>query len=366
MNRVKYASTFLIMLAAAFFDGCGGSEVKNDPDSQEVLADAFNKLISLDTVKMEEVRNEILLTGKITFDENHIAKISSMSGGIVESMNVELGDFVRKGQVLATIRSIETAEYSNQFTTASSNYEIAKKNAELTNEMYRNGLASEKDNLTSRQELLKAQGELQRIKEILSIYGDESAKRYTVRSPIDGIVVERNATKNMIFRLEDAQNAIFTIADLRYVWAVGNVTESDIPDVQPGYQANVTTVSYPDKVYDGSISRIMSVIDSASKVMKVRIELNNPDYLLKPEMFANITVFYSEGGKTMPIIPSEAIVFDKNRNYVLVFHGKGKIETREVEVYHPVGGKSYIQSGLKPGEIIVCRNALVVYNALNS
>ncbi|MEI7490802.1 MAG: efflux RND transporter periplasmic adaptor subunit [Bacteroidota bacterium] len=366
MNRIKYAPTLLIILATAFLAGCGGSEVKNGPDSQEVLANAFNKLILLDTVKVEEVRNEILLTGKITFDENHIAKISSMSGGIVESMNVELGDFVRKGQVLATIRSIETAEYSNQFTTATSNYQIAKKNAELTNEMYRNGLASEKDNLTSRQELVKAEGELQRIKEILSIYGDESATRYTLRSPIDGIVVERNATKNMIFRIENAQNAIFTIADLRFVWAVGNVTESDIPDVQPGYLANVTTVSYPDKVYKGMVSRVMNVIDSASKVMKVRIELTNPDYLLKPEMFANITVFYNEGHHKLACIPSEAIIFDKNRNYVMVFHGKGKIETREVGVYHPVGGKTYIESGLKEGEMVVCKNALVVYNALNS
>ncbi|MCX6280581.1 MAG: efflux RND transporter periplasmic adaptor subunit [Bacteroidetes bacterium] len=365
MNRVKYAAILLLMLAAAFLAGCGGSEVKNDPDSQEVLADAFNKLICLDTVKVEEVRNEILLTGKITFDENHIAKISPMTGGIVESMNVELGDFVRKGQILAVIRSIETAEYSNQFTTASSNYEIAKKSAELTKEMYQNGLASEKDYLTSQQELIKAQGELQRIKEILSMYGDESAKRYTVKSPIDGIIVERNATKNMIFRTEDAQNAIFTIADLRYVWALGNVSESDIPDVQPGYQARVTTVSYPDKVYDGKISRIMSVIDTASKVMKVRIELTNPDYLLKPEMFANITVYYNEGHKVMACIPSESLIFDKNRYFVMVFHGKGKIETREVDVYHPVGDRTYIESGLKAGELVVSKNALVVYNALN-
>ncbi len=356
---------FVLLITAAMMTACGSDPAADDSDNQQVLGEVFNKLIRLDTVKMEEVRNEILLTGKITFDENHIARISPMSGGIIESMKAELGDFVKKGQVLATIRSIETAEYSNQFTTANSNYQIAKKNSELTKEMYQNGLASEKDYLTSQQELVKAEGELNRIKEILSIYGDESAKRYTVKSPIDGIVVERNATQNMVFRT-DGQSNLFTIADLRYVWAVGNVAESDIPDVQPGYLAKVTTVSYPDKVYDGSISRIMSVIDSASKVMKVRIELNNPDYLLKPEMFANITVFYSEGGKTMPIIPSEAIVFDKNRNYVLVFHGKGKIETREVEVYHPVGGKSYIQSGLKPGEIIVCRNALVVYNALNS
>ena len=365
MNSVKYIWFLILLLGISLVTGCRSGEEKADPGSQEALGEVFGKLIHLDTVKMQEVRNEILLTGKITYDENHLARISPMSGGIVESMDVELGDHVKKGQVLATIRSIETAEYSNQFTTATSNLEIAVRNTELTKQMYQNGLASEKDYLTSQEELNKAKGELQRIREILSIYGDESAQRYTVKSPIDGLVVERNATKNMVFRTE-GQSTLFTIADLKYIWVVGNVSESDIPNVQPGYEARVTTVSYPDKIYEGSISRIMNVIDSASKVMKVRIELLNPDYLLKPEMFANITVIYKEGQKTLACIPSESIIFDKNRYYVMVFHGKGKLETREVEVYHPVGGKTYILSGLKSGELIVSRNALVVYNALNS
>lgn len=366
MKQFKHVKFIIMLLAAAFAAGCSSTEEKTGQENQEVMGEVFNKLIRLDTVKIEDVRNEILLTGKITYDENHLAKISPMSGGIVESMKVELGDHVKKGQVLAVIRSIETAEYSNQYTTARSNYEIAKKNSELSNEMYHNGLVSEKDYLTAQQELVKANSELERIKEILSIYGDETARRYTVKSPIDGIVVERNATQDMVFRTEDGQNALFTVADLRYVWAIGNVTETDIPDVQPGYLAKITTVSYPDKVYDGTISRIMNVIDSTSKVMKVRIELTNPDYLLKPEMFANITVYYNEGKKTMACIPSESIIFDKNRYYVMVLKSKGQFETREVDVYHPVGGKTYIQSGLKQGELIVCKNALVVYNALNS
>ncbi|MEI8004970.1 MAG: efflux RND transporter periplasmic adaptor subunit [Bacteroidota bacterium] len=366
MKQFKGVKFLILLLATAFAWGCGGREEKTGQENQEMLGDVLSKLIQLDTVKIEEVRNEILLTGKITFDENHLARISPMSGGMIESMKVEVGDHVKKGQVLAVIRSIETAEYSNQYTTALSNCEIARKNAELTQEMYKNGLSSEKDYLTSQQELVKANGELRRIKEIFSIYGDETAKNYTVRAPIDGIVVERNATQDMVFRVEDGQNALFTVADLKYVWAVGNVTESDIPDVQPGYLARVTTVSYPDRVYDGTISRIMNVIDSTSKVMKVRIELANPDYLLKPEMFANITVYYKEGKKSMACIPSESIIFDKNRYFVMVFHGKGHVETREVEVYHPVGGRTYIESGLKPGELVVCKNALVVYNALNS
>ena len=103
MSRIKFFGFLIVMLATASVSGCGGGEEKSVPENQEVLGEVFNKLIQVDTVKIEEVRNEILLTGKITYDENHLARISPISGGIVETMNVQLGDHVKKGEVLASI-----------------------------------------------------------------------------------------------------------------------------------------------------------------------------------------------------------------------------------------------------------------------
>jgi membrane fusion protein, heavy metal efflux system len=99
--------------------------------------------------------------------------------------------------------------------------------------------------------------------------------------------------------------------------------------------------------------------------MKVQIKLNNPDYLLKPEMRANIKLSYNED-KNMIAIPSTAVIFDKNKNFVMVFKDKNNIETRQVEVFRQVGDMSYISAGLKADEKVMTTNGLLVYNALNN
>jgi cobalt-zinc-cadmium efflux system membrane fusion protein len=98
--------------------------------------------------------------------------------------------------------------------------------------------------------------------------------------------------------------------------------------------------------------------------MKVRIKLANPDYLLKPEMRANIKLSYTED-KTMTAVPSSSIIFDKSKNYVMVFKDRNNIETRQVEVMRQVGDITYISEGVKEGEMVMTTNQLFVYDALN-
>jgi cobalt-zinc-cadmium efflux system membrane fusion protein len=98
--------------------------------------------------------------------------------------------------------------------------------------------------------------------------------------------------------------------------------------------------------------------------MKVRIKLKNPGYLLKPEMFANITVNYVED-KEMLAIPSRAVIFDKNRNFVMVYKNQRSVETREISIYKNVDGVTYCDNGLREGEAIISRYHLLVYDAVN-
>src|SRR5664279_6595542 len=112
---------------------------------------------------------------------------------------------------------------------------------------------------------------------------------YIVRSPIDGFVVERQVNNNMMIRSDNA-TALFTISDLKNVWVMANVYESNITAVRMGDSVNITTLSYPGKIFRGKIDRIMNVLDPSNKVMKLRIVLGNPGYLLKPEMFASVVV----------------------------------------------------------------------------
>jgi len=336
-------------------------EVKNAPAF--CLTDTLKSQLTLDTARTGPVLDELKLSGKITYNEDKIVKVFPLVGGTVEDLKVELGDYVRKGQVLAIIRSGEIADFENQLVTAQSNLAVSRKNLDVAEDMYGTGLTAEKDLVAARKDVLKAEGDLKRIQEVLRIYGVGTGSVYSVKAPIAGFVVEKNITESMQFRGDNVGN-LFTISDLDEIWTMANVYESDISKVKLGYEAEITTLSYPDEVFKGKIDRIFNALDPANRVMKVRIRMHNKDYRLKPEMFANVTVRYAED-KQMLQIPVGDVIFDKNRNYVMVYHSACSLETRQVEVEKTAGAVSYIRSGLKPGETVMARNKLLVYDALN-
>lgn len=350
-------------LGLTMLPGCRNKATADDPP-RVVVSDSFFRYIQLDTVKVKQVENELALTGKITYDENKVARIYPFAGGIIESLQVQLGDYVHKGQVLAVIRSMEAADYSSQLITAQSNLSIARKNLESAQNFYNNGLMSEKDYQAAKDELDKAQGEYDRISQITSIMGGDDKGLYKVIAPQSGYIVEKNATEKMEFRSDNNGNCLFTIADLDHVYVVANVYESDISSVKLGCEALITTLSYPDHVFKGKIDKIYNVIDPDTKVMKVRITMPNPGLMLKPEMFANISLIYPDK-EDMNYVPSTAVIFDKNSNWVVVFHSRDSIEARQVTPYKVFGPVTYISSGLKPGEVVVSKKALLLYDALN-
>jgi len=174
----------------------------------------------------------------------------------------------------------------------------------------------------------------------------------------------KNISILICFLRNDKTDNIFDIAQINEVWAIANVNESDINQVKLGENASITTLSDPDKIQYGRVDKIFNIIDPETKAMKVRIILKNPNYLLKPEMRATIKLSYVEG-KSMIAIPSEAVIFDKSKNYVMVFHDKNNIETRQVEVFRQVDSMTYISSGLKENEKVINHNQLLIYDAIN-
>jgi cobalt-zinc-cadmium efflux system membrane fusion protein len=356
-------SALLFLTALLIFTASCKTKQPADTEQKFAISDTFFKYLEFDTASVKQVEGELSLTGKVTFDENQVARIFAFTGGIIQTLKVQLGDYVQKGQVLAVIRSIEGADYSNQLVSAESNLETAKKNVDAVQNYFANGLASEKELASAQNDLKKAQSELDRINSILGTLGEDANQFIYIKSPTSGYIVEKNATENMVFR-NDNPNSLFTIANLDKVFVIANVFESDIAKIKTGYEAEIITLSYPDKTFNGKIDKVYNVIDPDTKVLKVRIVLSNPELFLKPEMFANVVVRYNED-KKMVRIPSEAITFDKNKNFVMVFHSKSNVETREVHIYKVTGESTYILDGLKPGEVIISKNNLIIYNALN-
>ncbi|MET4107556.1 efflux RND transporter periplasmic adaptor subunit [Hymenobacter sp. UYP22] len=366
MTRFATLATSLALPLALGLVGCSKSEEADAPQKVEAgftMSDQMLRELKIDTVRNEPVRDELSLSGQIATDGDKTVKVYPLVGGVVEQLSVELGDHVTKGQVLAVIKSGEIADLQNQSSTAGTDLDIARKNLSVLEDQYKAGLASERDVSLARQELRKAQSNVGKSRKQLGVYGVSADGTYTLRAPISGFITEKNVTDHMQFNADNVGN-LFTVSNLDDVWIMANVFESDISKVKEGYAADVTTLSYPDKHFTGRIDKVFNVLDPDSKVMKVRVKLSNPGYLLKPEMYAQVKVLNTEN-QQMLAVPAQCVVFDKDRNFVMVFKDRHHVETREVQLFKTVGDVSYVQTGLKDGEHIIAQNQLLVYDELN-
>ena len=180
---------------------------------------------------------------------------------------------------------------------------------------------------------------------------------------MSGFIVAKDINPGMELR-SDNQNNIFTISNLSDVWVLANVYESDIHKIKEDYPVTIQTVAYPDKIFNGKIDKIYNIIDPESKVLKVRISLQNNDLLLKPGMFATCIVKHVLN-KTMISLPSEALIFDNNKNWMMVYKSNCQIETREIDIFSTIDNKIYVQNGINDGDKVIIKNQLLVYNTFN-
>jgi membrane fusion protein, heavy metal efflux system len=360
----------LILIYVIALTSCSGhTEIANSDPTGFCIPDSLMVNITLDTVKTESVMGDLKLSGKISFNEDNVVKVFPQVSGHVGEVKVSLGDFVHKGQLLATIRSSDMANYFNEYKSAQSELDVAKKNMDVTADMRNSGVSSEKDYLTAQSEYRKALAEFNKVKEVLRIYGggtemnDSTGSGYKIKAPISGFIVEKNVNTGMELRADDANN-LFTISDLKEVWATANVYETDIAKIKQGSNAEITTLTYPDKKFSGKVERISNILNPETNVMAVKIRLSNPDYTLKPGMFANISILFPETEKRL-VIPSRSMLFDDNRNYVVLFKKQCDVEMQPINVYKSVSDKTYLtDSTLHEGDLVVTRNGLFIFTAL--
>lgn len=358
MNKVIITAATVLLLSA-----CHNEKPKEISLETFVLSDKMMATTKTAPVQVLPVKNEMLYYGKITADNNKMIEVYPVVGGNVTKVYVELGDYVQKGQLLATIRSTEVAGFEKEYDDAQNDVLVAQNNLKVAQELFEGKLNTERDVIEAKSELEKAQSQLQRIKETYQIYNIKKGATYEVRSPLSGFIIQKGINQDMLLRNDRSDN-IFDIAEINEVWAIANVNESEINQVKLGIDAAVTTLSYPDKIFSGKVDKIFNIIDPETKAMKVRVKLDNPGFMLKPEMRATIKMSYTED-RSMMAVPSSAIIFDKSKNYVMIFKDRNNIETRQVEVMRQVGDITYISNGVKEGEQVMTANQLFVYDALN-
>ena len=347
---------FGVMLTAC------GSHTQEAPKDENALSDSLVKNVPTSPATFENPSEIIKLNGKIVPDETKEAKVYALVSGKIRSVNVELGDFVKQGQVLASLQSSEVAGISNDVSVAESNVDLAKKNLETQKSLFEGNLATQQDYISAQIEYKKAESELNRARSVASITGGSSAA-YTLKAPISGYVIEKNISNNSEVRQDNSAN-LFTVADLNTVWIIANVYEADIPSIKLGDEVRVSTLANPEKDYIGKIDKVYNVLDPSNRTMQVRISMQNPNGELKPEMFATIKVNTKPAATSMLSIPANAVVMDNSKQYVVVKKPTG-LQIQEIKVLRRIDNRAFI-SGLQVNDQVVTSSQVFIYDALNT
>lgn len=353
------------LFSALLLWSCSKPEIAKTPEPKGFeLSNTMLESISTAKVENKNVEDSYSFYGKIAADANSYIDVFPLVGGNVMSVNVELGDYVRKGQVLATIRSTELAEVQKDVSDARTDLQVAKNNLRVAREMYEGKLNTERDVLEAKSQLQKAGDQMQRASAVSTVYNVKNGNIYSVLAPISGYIVHKDINKDMQLRSDRSEN-IFDVANTTNVWAIMNINEADIDKISLGMPAQVSTLSYPDKVFDGKIDKIFKIIDPETNAMQARVVLDNANGLLIPDSKATIKVSKSEN-KTALSIPSKAVIFDDDRSYVVVFKSRTDVKIKEIQVLKQLGEVTYISEGLAEGENVITNNQLLIYRSLKN
>jgi membrane fusion protein, heavy metal efflux system len=226
-------------------------------------------------------------------------------------------------------------------------------------------------------EMLSLRAERQEARDRLLLLGltDEDLRNldrnHTIRShvpvlaPFDGRVIARNLTKGEVV---ETTEKLFVVADLSDVWVTAVIPEKDIPYIRPdltgaGQSVEVHVAAYPDQIFQGRITYVGDVLDPATRTMRLRLELPNPERKLKPAMYASVRV-YSEPEPNVLLIPEGAVQRDRDRHFVFVQRDQAVFEVRDVKLGSSNGRDIKVLDGLLEGESIVTKGSFVLKSEL--
>ena len=363
-----FKKNFIIVTAAigllCIMASCKSDKPIDDSRVAYQVPDSLMKTLKIDTVKTSRLTNAIKFNGMIDFNPDKVVNIFPLISGNVQNIMVMAGDYVKAGQVLGRVKSAEVVNYNAALINTvaavrSTAIQLAQQKA-----LFKSGLASQIDITNAEVNHEQALGAKVAAEKILSINGNNKNGEYLIKSPIDGFVVQKNVTNGMAIR-SDNNTGLFTVSGLKEVWVQANVYEENISKVHQGDDVDVSTISYPDKIFKGKIDKLMNVLDPASKVMKMRVILSNPDYILKPQMFATVTVNNSSNLEAIAV-SSTALIFDHSQYYVLVYKNAKDIQIRPVEVISINGETAFLKGGVTPGELLIGSQSILIYGSLNS
>lgn len=357
-----YKNTVLIAATSLIF-ACSEHKTTAPNDKFAITDSLINRLL-IDTVQQANSKTELMFSAKIAANEERRSELFPMVSGTVNRVGVKLGDQVSNGQTLATVNSSEMAGFDKEVITSNAELKNAERSVKQAEQLFQSGLSSAKELEEAKNDYQIKKAEAKRAISVLKLNGGSSTGLYAIKSPINGFVIEKNVTQNMQLR-SDNDKSLFTIADLSSVWAMINIYESDISRVKAGDEVSLFTLSYPDKVFKGKIEKLYNQVDQDSKVMNARVVIPNSGFLLKPGMLGTVKVS-ANSAIDLPVLNSRAVIFDENKNYVLVIGKDHKVKIQEIEIGRKTADKTYISKGVQAGDRIIASKQVFLFESLKT
>ena len=348
------ASTILLSTSCSK----GGDKDK----SGEKIKEAFLQNVKTTKAVLSNQEEELTLTGKVEADPDMVINYVPLVSGVIERSNFTLGQKVQKGQTLVDIRSTEVSSLQSEHTSQESELKIAQRELKSAQSLFEDNMLSEKELMEAQAKVDQAQAELRRVKTDLSVFGsNKGSGSFSIKAPITGYIVAKNASSGST--VSPDSDPLFSIADLSTVWITVNVYASNLKFVKEGMNVKITTLSYPGEVFDAKINTMSQVFDPEEKVLKARIVMPNSDLKFKPEMSVVVKLEDSTHNRLVSI-PSDALIFDADKYYVVVEETPDNFKIKEVTLQGHNKNVSYVTSGLSEGENVVVKNQLLIFSGL--
>lgn len=352
---------WLLLSLVVLLNGCGAA---GSPE-QEAATSGPPDLLVLDSAQVAAAgivfgvveplpADTIQLTGTVTFDAAQVSHVSPRTQGRLRRVNVDIGQPVTSGDTLAVLDSPELGAAQARWVKARVGRDVAQRNYDRTERLAGDGIVSQRRRLEVEADFRDREAELNAAMQALSVLGadpDPAATGYFVlRSPLSGEVVEKHAT---IGEVVGPEAMLFVVGELNRVWLLLDLYEIDLTRVRVGAPAVVIADAYPDQRFRARLALVSSVVDTISRTIKLRLEIPNPDHLLKPGMFARAALAVDSRPGAIGI-PHVAVQRVGDRDVVFISDSTGRFRVQPVTVGSPrAGGWVELHSGLKAGDSLV-------------
>ncbi|MCX7140135.1 MAG: efflux RND transporter periplasmic adaptor subunit [Proteobacteria bacterium] len=304
------------------------------------------------------------LNGRITYNENFTARVSSPIAGRIVSLRLQPGDAVRAGDALLALDSPELAQAVADQSKAQADETRKRLALERAQKLHDGEVLPRKDLESAEADLAQARAEAERARLRLRNLAPAGGARenYVLHSPISGVVTERRANPGLEVR-PDLAEPLYVITDPARLWVMIDLPERNLSKVEPGHPVAVEVDAWPGERFPGTIEKVGETVDAATRRIQVRCSLPNPARRLKPEMYARVTLLADEQQRALRV-PNGALITEGLYSHLFVERSAGVFEKRRVSLRLQDRDFSYVASGLNRGERVVASGALLLNSEL--